>query len=39
MPSAVQGGGAKEQDKQSLNLVGFKDSGVTGYSRRVCCEY
>lgn len=30
MPSTVQGGGAKEQDKQSLTLVRFKDSGVTG---------
>ena len=39
MPSTVQGGGTKEQDKQSLTLVRFKDSGVTGYSRRVCCEY
>lgn len=39
MPNTVQGGSANEQDKQSLSLVGFKASGVTGYFRRVCCEY
>lgn len=39
MPSSVQGGGAHEQDGQGLALVGFRDSGVTGYSRRDSCEY
>lgn len=39
MPSTVQGGGAHEQDGQGLALVGFRDSGVTGYSRRDYCEY
>lgn len=34
MPRTVQDGGAKELDRQGFALLGFKDSDVTGDSRR-----